>query len=104
MAAHKGPASLRPRCTQGGSSVAAIPVYQSTDVSGQPIGYHLQEPSSPKKNARPLKMGPESFPEMLMTDYYSALHKIPEECRWNSCKYMLLLFLYCMLPANIELN
>jgi hypothetical protein len=30
MAAHKGPASLRPRCTRSGSSVAAIPVYQST--------------------------------------------------------------------------
>jgi hypothetical protein len=29
MAAHKGPASSRPRCTLGGSSVAAIPVYQS---------------------------------------------------------------------------
>jgi hypothetical protein len=29
MAAHKGPASSRPRCTQSGSSVAAIPVYQS---------------------------------------------------------------------------
>jgi hypothetical protein len=29
MAAHKGPASLRPRCTRSGSSVAAIPVYQS---------------------------------------------------------------------------
>jgi hypothetical protein len=28
MAAHKGPASLRPRCTRSGSSVAAIPVYQ----------------------------------------------------------------------------
>jgi hypothetical protein len=27
MAAHKGPASLRPRCTRSGSSVAAIPVY-----------------------------------------------------------------------------
>jgi hypothetical protein len=27
MAAHKGPASLRPRCTQSGSSVATIPVY-----------------------------------------------------------------------------
>jgi hypothetical protein len=27
MAAHKGPASLRPSCTRGGSSVAAIPVY-----------------------------------------------------------------------------
>jgi hypothetical protein len=30
MAAHKGPASSRPRCTQGGSSVAAIPVYHFT--------------------------------------------------------------------------
>jgi hypothetical protein len=29
MAAHKGPASLRPRCTRSGSSVAAIPVSQS---------------------------------------------------------------------------
>jgi hypothetical protein len=27
MAAHKGPASSRPRCTRSGSSVAAIPVY-----------------------------------------------------------------------------
>jgi hypothetical protein len=27
MAAHKRPASLRPRCTQSGSSVAALPVY-----------------------------------------------------------------------------
>jgi hypothetical protein len=27
MAGHKGPASLRPRCTRCGSSVAAIPVY-----------------------------------------------------------------------------
>jgi hypothetical protein len=27
MAAHKGPASLRPRCTWSGSSVDAIPVY-----------------------------------------------------------------------------
>jgi hypothetical protein len=27
MATHKGPVSLRPRCTRGGSSVAAIPVY-----------------------------------------------------------------------------
>jgi hypothetical protein len=26
MAAHKGPDSLRPRCTRSGSSVAAIPV------------------------------------------------------------------------------
>jgi hypothetical protein len=30
MAVHKGPASLRPRCTRSGSSVAAIQVYQST--------------------------------------------------------------------------
>jgi hypothetical protein len=30
MAAHKGPASLRPRCIRSGSSVAAIPVYQSS--------------------------------------------------------------------------
>jgi hypothetical protein len=30
MAAHKGPASLRPRCTRSVSSVAAIPIYQST--------------------------------------------------------------------------
>jgi hypothetical protein len=30
MAAHKGPASSMPRCTRGGSSVAAISVYQST--------------------------------------------------------------------------
>jgi hypothetical protein len=29
MAAHKGRASLRPRCTRSGSSVAAIPVYKS---------------------------------------------------------------------------
>jgi hypothetical protein len=29
MAAHKGPTSPRPRCTRSGSSVAAIPVYQS---------------------------------------------------------------------------
>jgi hypothetical protein len=27
MAAHKGPANLRPRCTRSGSYVAAIPVY-----------------------------------------------------------------------------
>jgi hypothetical protein len=27
MAVHKGPANLRPRCTQSGSSAAAIPVY-----------------------------------------------------------------------------
>jgi hypothetical protein len=33
MTAHKGPASLRPRCTRSGSSVAAIPVYQSTHKS-----------------------------------------------------------------------
>jgi hypothetical protein len=28
MAAHKGPASSRPRCTRSGSSVAAVPIYQ----------------------------------------------------------------------------
>jgi hypothetical protein len=28
MAGHEEPASLRPRCTRSGSSVAAIPVYQ----------------------------------------------------------------------------
>jgi hypothetical protein len=27
MAAHKGPASSRPRCTRGGSSVAVMPIY-----------------------------------------------------------------------------
>jgi hypothetical protein len=32
MAAHRGRASLRPRCTRSGSSVAAIPVYQSTPL------------------------------------------------------------------------
>jgi hypothetical protein len=30
MAAHKGPASLRPRFIRGGSPTAAIPIYQST--------------------------------------------------------------------------
>jgi hypothetical protein len=30
MAAHKGPASLRPRCTRSCSSVAVIPVCRST--------------------------------------------------------------------------
>jgi hypothetical protein len=29
MAVHKGPTSLRPRCTRSGSSVAAIPVYHA---------------------------------------------------------------------------
>jgi hypothetical protein len=28
MAVHKGPASLRHRCTQSGSSVATVPIYQ----------------------------------------------------------------------------
>jgi hypothetical protein len=32
MAAHKGHASSRSRCTRGGSSVAAIPVYQSPSL------------------------------------------------------------------------
>jgi hypothetical protein len=27
MAVHKGPASFRPRCNQGGSPVAAMPIY-----------------------------------------------------------------------------
>jgi hypothetical protein len=31
MAAYKGPGSLRPRCTRSGSSVAAIPFYQSNN-------------------------------------------------------------------------
>jgi hypothetical protein len=31
MAAHKGPTSLRPRSIRSGSSVAAIPVYQSIE-------------------------------------------------------------------------
>jgi hypothetical protein len=34
MAAHKGPASSRPRCTRGGSPVAAIPVYHLPPVFG----------------------------------------------------------------------
>jgi hypothetical protein len=39
MATHKGPASLRPRCTQSGKSVAAIPstkiaVYCSINLVG----------------------------------------------------------------------
>jgi hypothetical protein len=42
MAAHKGPASLRPRCTRSGSSVAAIPVYQSTyTVNIIPAMFHI---------------------------------------------------------------
>jgi hypothetical protein len=32
MAAHEGPANLRPRCTRSGSSVAAIPVYLSSQL------------------------------------------------------------------------
>jgi hypothetical protein len=35
MAAHKGPASLRPGCTRSGSSVAAIPVYQSKTFTSE---------------------------------------------------------------------
>jgi hypothetical protein len=38
MAAHKGPASLRPRCIRSGSSVAAIPVHQS--MPGKKSGNH----------------------------------------------------------------
>jgi hypothetical protein len=39
MAAQKGPASPRPRCTRSGSSVAAIPVYPvvQVSVSSEPI-------------------------------------------------------------------
>jgi hypothetical protein len=33
MAAHKGPASSRPRCTQSGSSVAATPNYHLQQVT-----------------------------------------------------------------------
>jgi hypothetical protein len=35
MVAHKGPASLRPRCTQSGSSVAAIPVQSNSEGSNK---------------------------------------------------------------------
>jgi hypothetical protein len=37
MAAHKWPASSRPRCTRSGSSVAAIPVYQSRSPHQNPV-------------------------------------------------------------------
>jgi hypothetical protein len=40
MAAHIGPASLRPRCTRSGSSVAAIPVYQSTHLKSMILRTH----------------------------------------------------------------
>jgi hypothetical protein len=46
MAAHKGPASVRPRCTRGGSSVAAIPVYQPsfrTDHHLRKLYLHTKE-------------------------------------------------------------
>jgi hypothetical protein len=33
MAVHKGPASLRPRCTRSGSSVDAIPVDQRSSTT-----------------------------------------------------------------------
>jgi hypothetical protein len=39
MATHKGPASLRPRCTRSGSSVAAIPVYPPRYAT---VAGHLQ--------------------------------------------------------------
>jgi hypothetical protein len=45
MAAHRGAASLRPRYTRGGSSVAAILVYHSTIFIGElmrsvfPVGF-----------------------------------------------------------------
>jgi hypothetical protein len=32
MAVHRGPVSLRPRCIRGVSSLAAMPIYQSTAV------------------------------------------------------------------------
>jgi hypothetical protein len=41
MAAHKGPASLRPRCTRGGSCVAAIPVYESLHIAYDPLIYDI---------------------------------------------------------------
>jgi hypothetical protein len=40
MTAHKGPGSSRPRCTRGGSCVAATPIYQSTKTPGK-IWWHL---------------------------------------------------------------
>jgi hypothetical protein len=41
MAAHKGPASLRPRCTRGGSSVAAIPVYHQLQETEQFMEFYV---------------------------------------------------------------
>jgi hypothetical protein len=43
MAAHKGPASLRPRFTRSGSSVAAMPIYLSkwSEVS-LPASYKVE--------------------------------------------------------------
>jgi hypothetical protein len=46
MAAHKGPASLRPRCTWSGSSIAAIPVYLPMKIEqtqrSEALAYTLQ--------------------------------------------------------------
>jgi hypothetical protein len=42
MAAHKGPPSLRPRCTRSGSSVAAIPVYQYTNQLGTLLLWNME--------------------------------------------------------------
>jgi hypothetical protein len=55
MAAHKGPASLRPRCTRSGSSVAAIPVYQSTSLLKRLDASFL--PRRPGLYPRPVRMG-----------------------------------------------
>jgi hypothetical protein len=38
MAAHKGPASSRPRCTRSGSSVATIPVYHTSCFTYSNVG------------------------------------------------------------------
>jgi hypothetical protein len=46
MAAHKGPASLRPRCTRRGSSVAVIPIYQCPPSPGGRLPSSQIEPSS----------------------------------------------------------
>jgi hypothetical protein len=49
MAAHKGPSSLRPRCTRSGSSVAAMPVYQSNTPPQKRQG-KLQQNATEEKN------------------------------------------------------
>jgi hypothetical protein len=37
MAVHRGPASLRPRCTRGGSPVAAMPIYHLIQKDAEKI-------------------------------------------------------------------